>query len=117
MPVRPRANPSTLSRRIASADSSRQRAKPRSHDVEYTIFPAFTFRQPSFDRVFFGSVRKREMKMDLEHLKRMAGECRERAKAVSDRLIRDEFLSLADYYELMARELAASNSRSISGIR
>jgi hypothetical protein len=55
------------------------------------------------------------MKMDLDHLKKMAGECRTQANTANDAAVRDEFLSLADYYDLLARELSASNDKSIPG--
>lgn len=46
--------------------------------------------------------------MDAAHLRAKAGECRARAKIENDSPLRDELLSLADYYDMMANELSAA---------
>ena len=52
------------------------------------------------------------MKMDVEHLRAMSAECRARANSVADQVVRDEFLSLAEYYEIMAKEMGTQALRA-----
>jgi hypothetical protein len=48
------------------------------------------------------------------HLRARASECRACAQIETDSALRDDLLSLADYYDMMANELAASESKRLS---
>jgi hypothetical protein len=48
------------------------------------------------------------------HLRARAGECRACAKNETDSALRDDLLSLADYYDRIASELSAKRS-SVAG--
>jgi hypothetical protein len=47
------------------------------------------------------------MTLDAAYLRERASECRARAQAMTASVVREELLSLADYYDAMARELDA----------
>jgi hypothetical protein len=48
------------------------------------------------------------------HLRARAGECRACAKIETDSALRDDLLSLADDYDMMANALAASATKRLS---
>ena len=52
--------------------------------------------------------------MHVGHLRARAGECRACAKLETDPALRDDLLSLADDYDTMANELAASATKRSS---
>ena len=52
--------------------------------------------------------------MHVGHLRARAGECRACAKIETDSALRDDLLSLAEYYDMMANELAASATKRAS---
>ena len=52
--------------------------------------------------------------MHVGHLRARAGECRACAKIETDPALRDDLLSLADDYDMMANELAASATKRAS---
>jgi hypothetical protein len=55
--------------------------------------------------------------VDVAHLRAKAGECRARAKIEKDSTLRDELLSLADYYDMMANELSAPEMKRVADLR
>lgn len=52
--------------------------------------------------------------MHVGHLRARAGECRACAKLETDPALRDDLLSLADEYDTMANQLAASATKRSS---